>query len=539
MLGAAMPTAVIADEFDEFMEETDSDVSLIKGELISVNVSNLTRVSVTDPEIADIVDASADELMVIGKTVGQTALFVWDDSGKRTIMIYVVNQNLSVMKDRIRKLVDAAGIKDVQLAANGQEGKVVISGKVPREKEELFDAITEQFADDIIVLVEEEKSQDLVQVDMQITELNTSLSKSLGVDWLTDLDEDSNSGGDASSGITVEYDESVPSADGGIGDFFKIGNFRRTGQLIAKVNALITEGKGRILSKPKLVVISGEEASFLVGGEIPIRTTTSSDTGTQENVEFKEFGISMTITPTIRDARVDIIMNLEVSEIDASTADTIDDDIAFSTRSANTHLFLDDGQTIILAGLIKHSDSTTYKKVPFAGDIPILGLLFRSRSDPVADTEQELVIAMTPHIISQTRTTKPSQVSEGAQSPDGYAMSRSRRYNYQRPAPYYLGVPREMTSYVHDVQKQISQSIVYPQEAQRYGWEGTVRVGMLILNDGTLAYALVKEPSGHDVFDEVALNTAKRLAPFSAFPTETDLQELNVTIPIVYSLNDE
>ena len=62
-------------------------------------------------------------------------------------------------------------------------------------------------------------------------------------------------------------------------------------------------------------------------------------------------------------------------------------------------------------------------------------------------------------------------------------------------------------------------------------------MGMLILHDGTLAFALVKESSGHDLFDELALNTAKKLAPFDAFPSDTDLQELNVTIPIVYSLN--
>ncbi len=94
-----------------------------------------------------------------------------------------------------------------------------------------------------------------------------------------------------------------------------------------------------------------------------------------------------------------------------------------------------------------------------------------------------------------------------------------------------------MTEYVNDVQRKISQSIMYPQEARQYGWEGTVKLGVLILNDGTLAFALVKESSGHDIFDEGALNTTKRLAPFSAFPPDTDLQELNMTIPIIYSLS--
>jgi protein TonB len=95
-----------------------------------------------------------------------------------------------------------------------------------------------------------------------------------------------------------------------------------------------------------------------------------------------------------------------------------------------------------------------------------------------------------------------------------------------------------MTGYVRDVQQRISQSIVYPREAKQYGWEGTVKVGVMILDDGTLAFALVKESSGHDIFDEAALNTTRQLAPFQAFPSDTDLQELNITIPIVYSLTN-
>jgi protein TonB len=96
-----------------------------------------------------------------------------------------------------------------------------------------------------------------------------------------------------------------------------------------------------------------------------------------------------------------------------------------------------------------------------------------------------------------------------------------------------------LTEYVGEVQRKLSQAIIYPEEARQYGWEGTVKLGVLILNDGTLAFVLVKESSGHDVFDEVALNTAKKLAPFAPFPPDTDLKELNVTIPIVYSLGNK
>jgi TonB family protein len=299
----------------------------------------------------------------------------------------------------------------------------------------------------------------------------------------------------------------------------------------------VQEGKARVLSKPKLVVKSGKEATFLVGGEIPIRTTTFSGSTSQENVSFKEFGISMSITPTIKKEHIDIIMNLEVSEVDASTASSVSEDVAFSTRSASTHLYLEDSQTIVLAGLIKHSESVTQKKVPFVSDIPVFGLLFRSKSNPVADLDQELVVALTPYILPQMNPFDDREKSTDANGSVAQQGSEARKISRRQAAPYYLGVPKEMTEYVHGVQQRISQAIVYPHEAKRYGWEGTVKLGMLILKDGTLAFALIKESSGHEIFDELALNTAKELAPFLAFPSDTDLQELNVTIPIVYSLS--
>ncbi len=520
-------TRVGADGSSEFDSMYLEEINMIQGELVSIKVYALTRVSVTDPSVADIADADDGEILLVGKSEGQTALFVWDEKGKRTIMIHVYLQDLDRVKARIEEVFKVADIYEVKLSVNKQEGKVYVTGEVPEYKKDKFDEIVSSFSDVIIDLAEEELIEDLVQVDMQITELTTTLSKSLGIDWKT--------GG--VSGLAPQYQEDVPSFDGSMGDWLKVGDFSRAGQLVAQVSALVTEGKGRVLSEPKLVVISGEEASFLVGGEIPIRTTTFSDSGSsQENISFKEYGISMTVTPTIKKEKVNIVMNLEVSAIDASTASKISDDIAFSTQSASTHLFLDDGQTIVLAGLIKRLESETESRVPFFGNIPVLGIFFRSKATPVPNVDQELVIALTPHILRQ----KDSRMAKEAPDSNGDIVRKSSRLNgpvYRKTLPYYLGIPKEMTEYVGEVQKKISQAIIYPQKARQYGWEGTVKLGVLILKDGTLAFALIKESSGHEIFDEEALNTTKKLAPFSEFPPETALQELNITIPIVYSLN--
>jgi len=281
------------------------EINMLRGDLVSVKVSSLTRVSVADPDVADIADATDQEVLLIGHSIGQTALFIWDEQGKRTIMVYVFNQSLDIVKSRMEKLFKIADIFEVKTVTNEQEGKVVVSGEIPDYKQDQYDQIIMTFADDVIDLAREEEINDLVQIDMQITEMNTSVTKSLGIDWFTGTQTLSDGTLTTTFGTTFNpvYGEILPSLTPGIKDLLKVGDFRRSSSsaLVAQISALITEGKARVLSNPKLVVVSGEEAKFLVGGEIPIRTTTISDSGSsQENVSFKEFGVSMTITPTIK-----------------------------------------------------------------------------------------------------------------------------------------------------------------------------------------------------------------------------------------------
>jgi len=103
------------------------EVNMIRGELITVKVYSLTRVSVTDPNVADIEDASDEELLLVGRNVGQTALFIWDEHGKRTIMVYVFSQNLDIVKSRIEKLLKAAGDKRTKLINYKIKRKELIS----------------------------------------------------------------------------------------------------------------------------------------------------------------------------------------------------------------------------------------------------------------------------------------------------------------------------------------------------------------------------------------------------------------------------
>lgn len=558
---------------------TAKEIFLIKGELVNLRADGLDRISVTHPEVADILRADEEEILMVGQNVGQTTLFIWDRQGKRALLVRVFNQDLELVKERLEALFKTADISEVKLELDSREGKVVVVGDVPKHKKEQYDEIVAAFGDDVLDFTKEEENEDLIQVAVQITELSSTLSKSLGVDW---------TGGDNDT-LSFAYPETLPNLDGSVNDYFKIGDFERTTALLATVNALIAEGKARVLSQPKLVVKSGADASFLVGGEIPIRTTTSTQSGgTQENVSFREYGISMTITPEIKKEKIDITLSVEISDIDASNA--VGDDVAFTSRSAQTKLFLDDGQTIVLAGLIKQNRSETINKVPILGDIPIIRWIFRNKSNPSADIDQELVISLTPTVLGKNRgktsvaqkskteemlTEKNTGLIGGEDKVDLSAQQNDApvsvvTQNDARPEePEVLPlaetiilntaenqappetvvtstavIPTEPVSsnideYVQAIQQRIAQAIVYPQEAERAGWEGTVKLSLLILNDGTLATAMVRESSGYEVFDSHTLNIAKNLAPYSSFPANVDFRELNVTIPIIYSLKKD
>jgi len=500
------------------------------------------------------------------------------------------------------------------------------------QKKDAYEQILGPFSNYVFNYVEE--YSDLIQIDVQISELNTTLQKALGIDWNTGAD-----------GMILTYEETMPVIDGSVKDLFKIGDFKRTSAIQAIVTALIAEGEARVLSKPSIVVKNDEPASFLVGGEIPVRSTTTSTGGSsvQENVDYTSYGIDVKVTPKIIGEKIEVKLAVGIRDIDASNA--VGENVAFTSRTADTILFLDDGQTIVLAGLIKHNKAETVTGVPFLRRIPVIGFLFRNKNWP-ADTEQEVVISLTPRIVTQKNMnlenqeirkkysiaedlyqeesqaqpevpagkvvadeeedaslerldsisdeidailaedleeTEEEDVSgeefldqEMEEAPFGEEsmtekteLMETEEVDMSQPAAEFeeetaVDLPAEqvpeaatepspetaspeggvsiddatsqaITEYVQAIQKKISRAISFPMEAKEQGWEGTVVLSLVILSDGTLNDARVQTSSGQEAFDKDAINTARILAPFASFPEALKLEELVVTIPIVYS----
>ncbi len=361
----------------------EDNVFLYVGDLVTLKVKSLTKVAVANPGVVDITNASEDEMTLVGRKVGETQVFIWDQNGKKQILARVVSTDLNTIANRIASLIQSAGIEGVSFEKNYNEGKILLTGYLNKNQKKKLDEIISNFSDSIINLVVEEG--ELIQIDVQFSELDTTLTKTLGFDWTT------------GTALSFSFSEALPTQDGSFADLFKVGDFSRTSAIVSVVDLLISEGKGRILSKPSLVVTNGEQASFLVGGEIPVRTTSTAVGGgsVQENVSFKDYGVELTVTPELRDGKIDIQVNVTVRDIDTSNA--VGNDVAFLTRTATTKVRLLDAQTIVLAGMIQRRQSETVKRVPFLSKVPVVGMLFKSKNTP--SNEQELVVSLTPRIL--------------------------------------------------------------------------------------------------------------------------------------------
>jgi len=541
---------------DENESAANNVIDMVAGDIETVPASNLTRVSVTNPEVADISDAKGDKVSLLAKKAGETVLFLWDAGGKRSIKVRVVNEELSAVKARVQKVLDEASIKGLSLEENLDVGRVVVAGFLPKEERYRLDNILQPYSDNLLNFVKEAKYEDLIQVDMQVVEISTTLEKNLGILWgtATSTNTTNTAGNIASttnnvnSGKTnLNYNETIPSSNGKIGDFFKIGKFYRTSSLEATVNALIKEGKARLISKPRLVVVSGKQASFLVGGEIPILTTTTNTTGSTltQNTAYSQYGVNMMVTPTIREGKIDVLLNVNIRDIDPANSSS--GSVAFITRTATTDLLMDNKQTIVLAGLIKYTDSEQLTEVPFLSKIPILGALFRNRQTPSPYGNTEMVIILTPMVLSDKKFVDNQLVMPTPAERDSWKEINSK-YEHEPltsswPAakitaqgggsPAVLPV---MTAYARMVQEKISKAISYPQQAiGGMALAGTVKLKLHILKDGSLDWEEVMESSGNDILDQDAMQAAKGAAPFDAFTTGMDQEGIIFTIPIVYN----
>jgi len=499
--------------FDDY--DIARTMDIVVGESKVITVANPKRVAIGDPEVADVVGAGREELLISAKEAGETNLQIWDDFGQREIAVRVFEEDLGKLKRRLETLFDTAGLHGITFQVGDQERKVFVLGRLPERKEEVTTQLLQSFEERIINLVSFDDDSPLVQIDVQILEIQKTAMDNLGVNW--------------SNAFT--FNESPMPSDHNLvrhaGTLIKaIGEsqFDRT-SLTAVLNLLERDNLARTLARPKLVALSGKEAQFLVGGEVPILANVSVASGTTTtSVEYQEYGIKLSIKPEVKESG-DIFcqLDIQIRSIDTSTQLTVQTGSSistatpgFRTRQVTSELFLKNDETLFLAGLIDNDETNNLQRVPGLGSLPILGMLFRSKDFQIGATE--LVVSLTPKIVSYGDMQR--DVSSAQAGSRGLPGDES-------PAD----------GYVRLVQETILNNVAYPMEARRANLSGSVVLSLHLTSSGQLVDVVVDESSGHQMLDKAAVFTVKRLAPYPAFPKNLTLKEIWIEVPINYQLS--
>jgi pilus assembly protein CpaC len=361
------------------------------------------ELSIANPEIADISTLSDRSIYVLGKTPGRTTLTLLSPDGKLISNVDVhVTPDIAEFKERLQQILPGETI-EVRTANDG----IVLSGTVSStaKLDRALD-LANRYAPDRVSNLMMVGGTQQVMLKVRFAEMQRSVSKSLDAS-LGIQSGGSRVGGSIGTGILADgerFDElftdgtttSPNDANGRFGLGFSAGSL----EFAVLLEALESKGMVRTLAEPNLTALSGQEAKFLAGGEYPIPVSSSDGI----TIEYKPFGVELNFTPTVVDGDViNLVINAAVSSIDTSNA-IINDGFevnAFRRRETSTTVEMRDGESFAIAGLLQDDFRDLNGQVPWVGDIPIIGALFRSSE--YQRSQSELVIIVTPHLVTPTR----------------------------------------------------------------------------------------------------------------------------------------
>jgi len=369
---------------------------------IQVNAT-LGDIVVGDEKIADAQPMTDKTLYIIGKTVGTTTvnLFSEDKKSLGTIQIEV-GQDVGDMAAAIRQVAPKARIEIGSI-----NGKVRLSGHV-KDAATLAQIVevTQQYGPDAIINAVTIDDSQQVNLSVRILEASRNAGRDLGVSF-----QGTNSNGKPIFGTGIAtVDQNGDELGTGALVSGLLSKSSPFGAMITQVlnsnikidmiiEALEAKGVVRTLAEPNLTTVSGETASFNAGGEVPIRTVGALG---QVQIDYKQFGVALNFTPTVLDdGKIHMKLAPEVSDV---TDFTPAGDPIFTSRKLQTVVDLRDGQSFAVGGLLQSKNTRLQNQVPWLGQVPIVGALFRNSSTQKKETE--LVVIVTPTIV---RPVKPGE----------------------------------------------------------------------------------------------------------------------------------
>ena len=371
-----------------------------------VQEAGLSRVAIGNPDIADVQLLSARDFLLVGKKPGSTSLLVWSANGRQEYIVTVTGEN-SGLAAMIEKAINLPGVT-VQMVGE----KILLRGTVMNQYEKdlalkiagLYTGTApatsnsgggtpgqamDKTGGNVIDLLQMARPSQ-IRLEAQVIEIATSNKRELGVQYGTKTSGDSDTKIDVEGAIYAGEDWNTRDWGGWL--------VRHSSTINAALNALITKGKARILSRPNVSTLSGEKARILIGGSIPIPTNEDGSV----TIQWKEYGVKLDIEPVVDQMdKITSKVHAEVSSLDYShgvvqNGFTIP---ALSTREAEAVIHVSNGMTMVIGGLLNSEDSKTVSKIPLLGNIPILGEFFKHTTR--SRDKRELMILITPHLVGE------------------------------------------------------------------------------------------------------------------------------------------
>ena len=406
---------------------------------LEVNKGTLVRLAgpaatvfVANPDIADVQVKSPTLVYITAKAPGETVIYAVDASDSVLLNAPIlVEHDISRLRSSLRQLAPGE-----QVSADSVDGNLVLSGVVADAgKADKVRALAASIAGEVkgsqVINRMTVATPNQVNLQVRIAEVQVNKLNDIGVNW-------------RKMGSNLSFATFNPVTIGSeIANNLVVGHPTGTG-VIATIDALEQEGFVTSLAEPNLTAMSGQTASFTAGGQFPVPITGSAATtgGVPTiTVEYKTFGVSLSFTPTIIDANhLNLRVRPEISELTTVgevsvplTSTQVVTIPALTLRTAETSVELASGETFALAGLLMHTSQQLVSKVPWIGDIPVLGALFRS--DRFQRGETDLVIIVTPYLVRpvQTRVAAPT---DGLRLPnDAQRVILSDKFRQGLPGP--------------------------------------------------------------------------------------------------------
>lgn len=444
----AMTAPIAAHAAADDIHAGELEIPLNKSQVISADRS-IARAMIGNPAIADIVPLTDQSIYVLGKSMGTTSLTLYDKQGRvLSVMDVNVGPDVAAYRRQVAQLLPGSHIK-AELSAGSMvlTGDATDAGAVDRAVQ-----LAQTFAGKKVVNLITLGSSQQVMLEVRFAEVKRDIGDDLAMRGFANSNDGSFNAA-VGPGASLSTDPVTGTAAFGVSNVVNsFGVFGKTFRALglnfnSYLNTLESRGFAKTLAEPTLVALSGEKASFLAGGEIPIpvvqNTAASGGTGVGAvTVEYKPFGVSLSFTPTVLgDHTINLLVQPEVSSIDPAASIQLNGITipGLKTRRASTTLELRDGESFAIAGLLQKDFQTTVNQLPLLGSIPILGALFRSTQFQKGETE--LLIVVTPYLVKPISSSQVHLPTDRVKDPNAAEVMMTGQGYIPKPAKELIPPP--------------------------------------------------------------------------------------------------